>query len=136
MVTNQLDRCQLDMRQKMAQYNDRHCNLNHEFSFAHPMATTKVNNIYNCQFSSFQVWNLFSPGAASLERTFNRSVKIMADLPFPTHRYLIEPLGRNSLETIDDQREPGKCQEVFKTCSKTDVKQMLGQVLGQFYEIF
>ena len=99
MVTNQLDGCQLDMKQKMAQYIDRNCNLNQEFSFTHPMTKIKVNNIYNCHFSSFQVWNLFSPGAASMEGTFNRSVKIMADLPYPTHRYLIEPLAGTHWKT-------------------------------------
>ena len=34
-----------------------------------------------------------------MEGTFNRSVKIMADLPYPTHRYLIEPLAGTHWKT-------------------------------------
>ena len=89
-VTNQIDGCQIDMKQKVGRYID--FSLNQEFHFAHPMTKIKVNNIYNCHFLGSQVWNLFSPGANSFEGTFNRSVKVMADLPYPTHRYLIEPL--------------------------------------------
>ena len=77
------------MKQKIASYIHKNCNLNQEFKFAHPDTRIKVNGIYNCHFSGFQLWDLFSPGAASLEATFNRSVKVMADLPLPTHRYIV-----------------------------------------------
>ena len=123
MVTNKLDGCQLDMKQKMAQYIDRNCNLNQEFSFSHPITKIKVNNIYNCHFSSFQVWNLFSPGAASLEGTFNRSVKIMADLPYPTHRYLIKPLAGYHWKTKIIKGYLGFIERVRKS-SKPVLKQM------------
>jgi hypothetical protein len=92
-VTNQIDGCQQDMKQKIAKYIDKNCTLNQEFSFAHPSTKITLNNIYNCHFSGSQVWNLFSQGAASFEGTFNRSIKIMAGLPYPTHRYLMEPLA-------------------------------------------
>ena len=35
-VTNKIDGCQQDMRQKRAKYIDRNCNLTQEFKFAHP----------------------------------------------------------------------------------------------------
>ena len=92
-VTNQIDGCQQDMKQKIPKYIDKNCTLLQEFSFAHPSAKITLNNIYNCHFSGSQVWNLFSQGAASFEGTFNRSIKIMAGLPYPTHRYLMEPLA-------------------------------------------
>ena len=41
-ITNQLDGCQLDMKQKIARYIDRNCSLNQEFYFAHPMTKIKV----------------------------------------------------------------------------------------------
>ena len=98
-ISNQLDGCQSDVKQKIGQYIDKNCNLNQEFFFAHPETKIKINNIYNCHFSSFQVWNLFSSGAAKFEGTFNRSVKVMADLPLQTHRYLIEPLAGTHWKT-------------------------------------
>ena len=88
-VTNQIDGCQMDMKQKIAMYIDKNCNLNQEFYFAHPATKFKVNSIYNCHFSGSQVWNLFSAGAGNFEGTYNRSIKVMADLPYGTHRNLV-----------------------------------------------
>ena len=92
MVSNQIDGGQLDMRQKAARYVDKNCSINQEFSFAHPRCRIMLNKIYNCHFSGCQTWNLFSQGAEKYYSTYNRSVKVMADLPFSTHRYLIEPI--------------------------------------------
>ena len=39
---------------------------------------------------------MFSQGAEKFYSTYNRSVKIMADLPYATHRYLIEPVSGQS----------------------------------------
>jgi hypothetical protein len=91
-VTDQIDGCQQDMKQKIAGYMDRKCSINQEFHFAHPTTKIRLNSIYNCHFSGSQVWNLFSKGATSFEGTYNRSIKVMAELPLQTHRYLMEPL--------------------------------------------
>ena len=100
MVSNQIDGGQLDMKQKAARYIDKNCNINQEFSFAHPMCRIMLNKIYNCHFSGCQTWDLFSKGAASFYSTYNRSVKVMADLPFATHRYLIEQVsGQQHMST-------------------------------------
>ena len=40
------------------------------------------------------MWDLFCPAAVRLESSFNRSIKIMMNLPLPTHRELIEPLSK------------------------------------------
>ena len=99
-ITNQVDGCQQDMKRKVAGYIDRNCSLNQEFHFAHPATKIKLNDIYNCHFSGSQVWNLFSQGARTFEATFNRSIKIMAGLPYQTHRYLLEPLlGKEHMRT-------------------------------------
>ena len=85
-VTNKIDGCQQDLKQKTAAYIDRNCNLTQEFRFAHPETKILVNRIYNCHFSGSEIWDFFSPGFSSLEGTFNRSIKIMSDLPYATHR--------------------------------------------------
>ena len=77
-------------------YIDKNCTLDQEFYFAHPTVKLKLNTIYNCHFSGSQVWNLFSQGALSLEGTYNRSVKVMAKLPYQTRRYMIEPISGTS----------------------------------------
>ena len=88
-----MDGCQQDIKQKIASYIHYNCNLNQEFKFAHPDTRIKVNGIYNCHFSGSQLWDLSSSGVASFEAAFNRSVKVMADLPYPTHRYIVGSLA-------------------------------------------
>ena len=92
MVSNKVDGGQLDMKQKEARYIEKNCTINQEFSFAHPLCRIKLNRIYNCHFSGCQTWHLFSRAAEKFYSTYNRSVKVMAGLPFDTHRYLFEPI--------------------------------------------
>ena len=80
------------MRIKNAMYIEKNIDLNQEFHFAHPSTKLRVNSIYNSHYTSSPLWNLFGTGAQKIESSFNRSVKIMLDLPLGTHRYLIEPL--------------------------------------------
>ena len=65
--------------------------LNQEFFFTHPSTNVLVNKIYNSHYFSSPLWNLFGDGARKMESSYNRSVKIMLDLPYASHRYLIEP---------------------------------------------
>ena len=51
-----------------------------------------MNNIHNSHFFGSVLWNLFGSGALSIESSYNRSVKVMLDLPWATHRSLIQPL--------------------------------------------
>ena len=83
----------LDIRVKEAAYIQRNCSLNQEFSFTYPVSKISLNKIYNCHFSGGQLWNLFSPEAEKFYSTFNRSIKIMAEMPIAAHRYLIEPIS-------------------------------------------
>ena len=100
MVSNQIDGGQADINQKAAQYIDKNCNINQEFFFAHPICKILLNKIYNCHFTGCQIWDLFSKGAEKFYGTYNRSVKVMADLPLATHRYLIEPVsGQQHMST-------------------------------------
>ena len=91
-IENKIDGCEHDMKVKRAKYIDKNIELNQEFFFAHPSTKVKLNQIYNSHYSGSPLWDLFGQGAASIEASFNRSVKVMLDLPFATHRSLIEPL--------------------------------------------
>ena len=55
-----------------------------EFYFAHP--ETKIN------WTGSQLSKFGCDEIGKLESTYNKSVKIMLDLPWATHPYLIEPL--------------------------------------------
>ena len=80
------------MKVKNGKYIDKNNSLCQEFHYAHPKVKTKLNGIYNSHFTGSQLWKLGSKGLDKLEATYNRSIKIMFDLPWATHRYLLEPL--------------------------------------------
>ena len=80
------------MKCKNAQYIAKNIELNQEFSFSHPSTKLKMNKIYNSHYSGSPLWNLFGKGALNLESSYNRSVKVMLDLPYATHRSLVQPL--------------------------------------------
>ena len=80
------------MKVKRAKYIDKNNTLCQELYFAHPQSKFKVNNIYNSHFTGSQLWDLGGREMEKLESTYNRSVKIMFNLPWATHRKLIEPL--------------------------------------------
>ena len=81
-----------DIKVKNAQYKAKNIELNQEFSFAHPSTKLRINKIYNSHYSGSPLWDLFGTGALTLESSYNRSVKVMLDLPYATHRSLIQPL--------------------------------------------
>ena len=60
-----------------------------------------------------------------MESTYNRSVKIMYDLPWATHRYLMEPLvGSQHVSRILAKRYLSFIDKVKKS-GKTSVKELL-----------
>ena len=70
--------------------------LNQEFFSSHPVSRVEVNQSYNSHFTGSPLWNLFSKEAIQLENSWNRSARLMCDLPLRTHRYLLEPITKVS----------------------------------------
>ena len=91
-ISNKRDGNQLDIKVKAAKYIDKNNSIQQEFYFAHPESKVKLNNIYNGHWTGSQLWKLGSKELQKIEGTYNKSVKIMYDLPWARHRYLIEPL--------------------------------------------
>ena len=81
---------------KKARYISKNIELNQEFHFAASQTKIYVNNVYNNSWFGNVIWDLFSPASLKLESCWNRSIKIMMDLPWATHRGLIEPLSKSS----------------------------------------
>ena len=90
---NKIDGMKHDLVIKQAQYIDKNNELEQEFNFCHPATKFKVNKIYNSHFTGSPLWKLYTPEAVKMESTWNKSVKIMFDLPYATHRWLIEPVS-------------------------------------------
>ena len=79
--------------------------IKQEFFFSAAETRVEVNIIYNSSWFVSVLWDLFCPAAVRLESSYNRSMKIMMNLPLTTHRELIEPLsGQQHLKTVLIQR--------------------------------
>ena len=91
-IANVIDGCQLDLKVKSAKYIDKNNSLCQELYFAHPQSKFKINSIYNSHFTGSQLWKFGGREMEKLEATYNKSIKIMFNLPWATHRNLIEPV--------------------------------------------
>ena len=89
------------MKIKNAKFVSRSMEINQEFYFAAEDTKMNVNDIYNSSWFGSVLWDLFSPAAVKLESSYNRSIKVILELPHATHRGLIEPLsGRRHVKRI------------------------------------
>ena len=128
-VSNTINGGQLDIKIKRAKYIDKDNSLLQEFYFAHPQTKAKVNNIYNSHFTGSQLWKFGSNELGKFESTYNRSIKLMYDIPLATHRFFIEPLsGVPHLSRILVRRYLSFIEKIKKS-SKVALKQLLEMVM-------
>ena len=76
-ISNVLGGNQLDIKVKAAKNNY----IIQEFYFAHHSTKLKVNTIYNTLFTESPLWNLGRRELEKLHSTYNKSIKILFELP-------------------------------------------------------
>ena len=88
----------------------------------------KINEIYNSSWFGSVLYNLYSTEAVKLESTYNRSIKVMLDLPYQTHRGLIEPItGRKHQRTCFIKRFMVMIQQM-RASKKPILKMLLSEI--------
>ena len=129
-ISNTMDGNQLDMKVKSAKYVDKNNTICQEFYFAHPKTKSTVNFIYNGHYTGSQLWKMDTKEYDKMLSTYNRSVKIMFDIPWATHRFFIEPLtGREHVSRMLVRRYMAFIDKI-RSSSKTTLKQLLDVVKG------
>ena len=123
------DGYQQDAKEKRAQYIERNCELNQEFSFSHPEIKCQINRIYNSSFSGSCLWDLTGDKTKQLVNSWSVSVRHMWDLTLSTHRNLLEPLSGVHAETMIFSRYSRFIQSLRKS-SKVAV-QFLAEIVYQ-----
>ena len=127
-IENKMDGMKLDLKQKRCQYITKNNDILQEFFSSHPESLLKVNQIYNTHFTGSALWKLFSEDSTRMESVWNKSVKLMMDLPLSTHRRLIEPLsGSPHISNILLKRFLGFLSQIEKS-GKFIPKQLLNIV--------
>ena len=84
-LSNKVNGMGQDIRKKRAAFISKNNELNQEFWFSHPSTKVSINLIYNFHFTGSPTWDLFCKDAKMLKNTWNTAVRIMYDLPLPTH---------------------------------------------------
>ena len=92
-IENKMNGMKMDIRTKRAAYINKSNTLMQEFSHTHPRTKNEINRIYNNHFTGSPLWDLFRREADMLCNSWNKSVRIMFDVPLNTHRYFLEPLA-------------------------------------------
>ena len=83
----------LDIKAKRAGYIDKNNEIMQEFYFSHPRTKMQINSIYNNHFTGSPLWDLFGRESEMLYNSWNKSVRLMFDVPLTTPRYFLEPLA-------------------------------------------
>ena len=106
----------MDIRTKRAQYIEKNNEIMQEFHFSHPKTKMEINSIYNNHFTGSPLWNLFSRDSEMLFNTWNKSVRLIFDVPLTTHRFFLEPLADSRhLKNILMKRFLGFIQQIEKS---------------------
>ena len=89
-----------DIKEKRAKFIERNCELNQEFSCAHPQVKSKINRIYNSSFPGSVLWDMSLPNTEMIMNSWSVAVKHMWGLPHGAHSYLIEELSGTHARTM------------------------------------
>ena len=127
-LTNEKNILASDMSVKKARYISKNIELNQEFYFAAPATKLKINDVYNSSWFGSVLYDLYSTEAVKLESCYNRSIKIMLDLPYQTHRGLIEPItGRKHQRTCFIKRFMVMIHQI-RASKKPILKRLLSEI--------
>ena len=99
-ISNIVDGLSKDVRVKRAIFIERNCEIIQEFPFAHPAVKCKINRIYNSSFPGSVLWDLSSRNVNQLVNSWSVATRHMWDLPWDSHRYLMEELGGTHAKTM------------------------------------
>ena len=82
-----------DVSIKKGQFIGKMNSLLQEFHYVSPAVLFKIVNIYAVSFHGSGLWDLFSNDCDHLYKAWNVAVRLGYNVPYTTHRYLIEPLS-------------------------------------------
>ena len=108
-----------DLLQKRAILFDKIHQVMQQFGYCNPRMVIKLLSIYSTALYGSTLWQLDSDEHQKLNRSWNIAVKMIWDLPPPTHKYLLESLSPvPHLESVLTGRYIGFLENLLKTSWK------------------
>ena len=72
------------------------CSLLQEFHYVEPAVMVKLLNIYVTSFYGSNLWDLYSADVDRIFKSWNVTIRNVYDVPWQTHRYLVEVISNCS----------------------------------------
>ena len=112
----------IDMTLKRAKFIGKIHSINQEFHFCNPDVVMKLYNIYACSFYSSSLYDLFSTKLDQLYKTWNKTVRILYNVPMDTHTYLIDTISKSMHPKVMLSSRFVNFHRTNLSCSKPSVK--------------
>ena len=85
-----------DIAMKRGKFIGKVNSILQELHFADPAILVKLLQVYCTSFYGSCLWNIYSAEVDRLYRSWNVSVRNIFQVPYTTHRYLVQPLSDSS----------------------------------------
>ena len=82
-----------DVAVKRGKFIGKVNSLLQEFHFADPAVLVKLLKVYCTSFYGSSLWDIYSSDVDRLYKSWNVSIRNIFNVPYTTHRYLIEPMS-------------------------------------------
>ena len=116
-----------DLKVKKGIFIQTAMDLNQEFFSLPPNLKMRLCELYNSHFSGSSIWKLESQEAKHLYSAWNKNIKVMYDLPWATHRWILEEITSKSLKLMLLRRFLKFVNSILKT-TKPFLKFLLSTV--------
>ena len=110
-----------DLKCKKGIFIQNAMELNQEFSSLPASIRFRLNLLYNSHFTGSNIWKFESEEAKHLVSSWNKNVKVIYDLPWATHRWILEEITGCNLKYMLYTRFTKFVKAIFKS-SKPAVK--------------
>ena len=114
----------LDVRVKKGIFIQTAMELNQEFFSLPANVKMKLNLLYNSHFSGSNIWKFDSEEARHLFSSWNKNIKLIYNLPWSTHRWILEEITGCNLKLMLYSRYIKFLNSIHKS-SKHSVKYLL-----------
>ena len=124
----------LDVRVKKGMFIQNAMELDQEFHCLPADQKMRLNLLYNSHFCSSSIWRFESEEARHLFSSWNKNIKMIYDLPWATHRWVLEEITGSNLKVMLFSRFVKFVNAIFKSkkpalrfllsVSKSDVRSL------------
>ena len=115
----------IDCTLKRGKYIGKVNSLLQEFHFVKAEVFIKILNIYTTSFYGSGLWDLYSKEVDRFYKAWNVTIRKSLNVPYTTHRYLIEPLSGCLHPKVMLSSRLVKLRDTMMSCNKLTIKLLI-----------